>query len=303
MLADGVPSNIVDPAVTRAKTGVELQYISDKEVKKAILAVPEEEGKVLGAQWAAQATEIKDIFREGETDPKWFAYHARLYLGMKRLMEKHSCHAWSGCHNTGHLWDPEFTAPPCFAFVKLKDEGYPCGCEADQGALLAMIMLMYLAEAPADMGNCVIPTYTDDHMEDWQMPTPGPNIVIISHSVTPLKMDGFDKPAAPYAICGTHCSTCNAINNTVELRKGQPVTIARLGPGARTMFIARGTIDASYMTPVEGNRNAAYIRVRDRDDFYEKQSLVGNHLTYVYGDVVDDLAGLCKELGIEPVIA
>jgi L-fucose isomerase-like protein len=222
---------------------------------------------------------------------------------MKRLMEQHGCTAWSGCHDTGHMWDPEFTAPPCFSFVRLKDEGYPCGCEADQGALLAMIMLMYLAEAPADMGNCVIPTYTDNHMEDWQMPTPGPNIVIISHSVTPLKMDGFDKPDALYSICGTHCSTCNAINNYVELREGQPVTIARLGPVAKYMFIAEGIIDSTHMTPVEGNRNAAYIRVKDRDDFYEKQSLVGNHLTFVYGSVGDELADLCRELGIEPVIA
>ncbi len=57
------------------------------------------------------------------------------------------------------------------------------------------------------------------------------------------------------------------------------------------------------MTPVEGNRNATYIRIKDRDDFYEKQSLVGNHLTFVYGSVGEELASLCKDLGIEPVIA
>jgi len=300
MILSGIPTNIVDPALIKEKTGVEVEYYPLDRFYKKVREVPYDEVQATADEWIKGATKIEPVFREGEVDRKHIENSARIYLALKRVMEESGYTALSGCAAPGRAIPGHY--PPCFGFVVLKDMGVPCACEADMNALLAMIMLMYISGKPADMGNVLIPTYTDDHMEDWMIPNPGPNTIIISHSVTPTKMDGFDKPRSEYRICGTHCSACYGINSYVELRKGQDVTIARMGPKLDKMLIAEGVIEDTRMTIAEGNRNAVYIRVKNRDELFEKQSDFGNHLTYVYGKYAREMCELCRFLNIEPVL-
>ncbi|MCL4534394.1 MAG: hypothetical protein M1370_04450 [Bacteroidetes bacterium] len=300
-----VPTNIVDPRLIKDKIGIDATYVPLSRLKEIVESIPETEAQAVASDWVAKATEVSDVFREGETGPKWIAQEARLYLGLKQVVSSLGFTAISGCLGPCMGTPPIFEnqCRPCLAFTMLKDEGVPCGCEADQNTMLAMIMLMYLAGKPADMGNTLIPTYTDDHMEDWMVPNPGPDVIAISHAVTPTRMSGFDKPADPYSIRGAHCSWCYGTCGYVELKKGQEVTVARLGPRAERMLIAEGIIDSTHMTVVEGNRNAAYVKVKNRSDFFDKQSEFGNHLTFVYGREGDALGRLCQSFGIEPVFA
>jgi len=300
MIQSGVPTNIVDPALIKEKTGVDVEYYPLDRFFKKVKEIPDDEVRATAEEWIKGAAKIEPVFRKDEVDRKHIENSARIYLGLKRTMEESGYTAIAGCAAPGQAIPPHY--PPCFGFVVLKDMGVPCVCEADLNAGIAMIMLMYISGKPADMGNVLIPTYTDDHMEDWMIPNPGSNTIIISHSVTPTKMEGFDKPASEYRICGTHCSACYGINSYVELRKGQDVTIARVSPKLDKMLIAEGVIEDTRMTIAEGNRNAVYIRVKNRDDFFEKQSEFGNHLTYVYGRYGREMCELCRFLNIEPVL-
>lgn len=307
MVLDGIPTNIADPATLKQLTGVELTYFDWHVLGDIANSLPVGEVRALAQEWREGATDVSDLHRSGETSLEWMEAQVRLYLAYRHMMDERGFTAFSGCVTPDDVFGA--SCPPCYTFVRLKEEGVPAGCECDQNSLLSLMLLMYLSGKPGDMGNTLIPSYlddyttTDDHMEDWQIPTPGENVIAVSHSVTPTNMRGFDQPRHSYCVVGTHCDTCYGINTYVELDEGQEVTVARLGPKGEKMLIAEGTIDSTHMTVVQGNRNAVYIKVNDREEFIQKQTEVGNHLSFVYGHVGQDLANVCEYLGIEPLWA
>jgi L-fucose isomerase-like protein len=113
-------------------------------------------------------------------------------------------------------------------------------------------------------------------------------------------MDGVEKSAHPYMICGTFYSSdwLTPVTYT-QLKEGEDVTVARLSPLADKMLIEEGKIVRSVINPVGGVRNATYIKVNDSLGLYHKCADVGHHLVYTYGKHGKELTELCKNYEIE----
>ncbi len=298
-IGESVASNIYDPLLIKDKLGVEIEYYPVPYLKEDVKEVSDEDAEKLAKEWIEGAEEVKTLYRDDELDNKYWLNTAKLDIAIRRTMERAGATAAAGCE-AGVAVMPD--AVPCMTFIWLKDEGIPGVCEADMNAAIPMMMLMYIANKPGDMGNMLIPTGAE-HMEDFEVPNPDENTIIVTHSIVPRKMAGFDTEPSPYKIIGTHCDTCYGPNTVVELKKGQVVTLARLDPNITKMMLAKGTIKDSIFTPAQGNRECVYIDLGKKVvDFFDAAQDFGNHFVYVYGDHINAMSDLCCEFDIEPVI-
>jgi L-fucose isomerase-like protein len=182
-------------------------------------------------------------------------------------------------------------APFCLVLASLRDMGLPAGCESDAGATLTMLLLEYLADRPAYMGNLVLAD-------------PVRSLISVSHGCSPTRMFGRERPAKPYRLVHSHSAPPfsrdltggSGVTSYVDYGdQGQVVTLARLSHELDALFVARGEIVECRDTICD--RTTLTVRVADARDFVHKT--MGNHQVLIYGDFVDDLRGLCKVLGLE----
>lgn len=299
--ASSVVTNIHDPALIKEKTGIEIGYYSIEQLREDIKEISDEEGERIADEWFNGATSVRTLYRKDELNKKYRINSGRLELVIRKVLKTQKATAEAGC--VAGVVEPD--APACVTLTRLKDEGIPAACEADVNAALPMIMLMFVAEAPADMGNVYVPTGAE-HMMDLEVPNPDDNTIIAGHSVTPRKIKGFDSPPDEYEIIGTHCDTCFASNHVthMEIEPGQMATLARMNSKVDKLLLLKGKVTKSIMTPIQGNRQVTYFDLgKKASDFWGKYApSFGNHLTWVFGDHVEEMSLLCKELGIEPVI-
>lgn len=293
-----------DSVLIKERTGIEIAYYPPEKLREAIKEISDEEGEKVANDWFNGATSVRTLYRENELDKKYRINLGKLDIAIREAIKTQKATAVAGCGGPGSALSPD-RAPPCLTFTWLKDEGIPAVCQADISNALPMIMLMFVAEAPADMGNIYINTGAE-HMMDLEVPNPDANTVILGHSVTPRKMKGFDSTPNEYEIIGTHCDTCFGANHVThtEIEPGQMATLARMGPKCEKLLLIKGKVTKSGFTPQQGNRQVTYFDLgKSISDFLEENiSYLGEHLTWVFGDHVEEMSSLCKELGIEPVI-
>jgi L-fucose isomerase-like protein len=164
--------------------------------------------------------------------------------------------------------------------VTLRDSGIPAACEGDITALLTTMMMSYLSENSAFMGNIV-------------RIDPESNTTMISHDLVPFKMAGLDEDAKPFKLrnfAGTYGVTAYA-----ALDRGQEVTIARMSTDLEEMVALKGKIVDCRDTVL--SRITVTVSVNDAREFFHKAP--GCHQVVVYGDHLDELKGLCNLLGMK----
>ena len=110
---------------------------------------------------------------------------ARAYVTAKRLMATEQANAISmDC--LGMVGARLVPTPPCAAWTMLQDQGITCGCEADLYGAASLMMTSYLLDRPGYMNDPVPETYK--------------NLLIAAHCTSGTRLDGFDKPPAPYVL-------------------------------------------------------------------------------------------------------
>ncbi len=288
-----------DPVLVQEKTGIEIEYYPTQHLRETIKDISDEEGEKVADEWFSGATSVRTLYRKDELDKKYRINLGKLDIAIKNTIRTRKATAIAGCINDAL---PDH-APACISLTWLKDEGIPAVCQADISNAIPMIMLMFVAEAPADMGNLNINTGAE-HMMDLEVPNPDANTIVLAHSVTPRKMKGFDSTPDEYEIIGTHCSTCFGANHVTHIKTGGIATLARMGPKCEKLLLLKGKVTKSGFTPQQGNRQVTYFDLgKNASNFLEEYvSYLGEHLTWVFGDHVEEMSLLCKELGIEPVI-
>jgi L-fucose isomerase-like protein len=204
---------------------------------------------------------------------------ARLFLAMSDILAHRKANAMAiNCVELTALELP----PPCYAMTRLRDEGIHAACEADVSALLTMMMLGYVADGPAFMGNIV-------------GANPQSNVLMISHCVVPTRMAGFSQPPRPYTLRNYHGG--HGVTAHVELDMGQEVTIARLARNMDKIMLLRGElVDCRDTTTC---RTTISARVNDVRSFV--RCALGNHHAVVYGNHVGEIKALSDALGISAV--
>lgn len=117
-------------------------------------------------------------------------------------------------------------------------------------------------------------------------------------------MHGYDAPPLSYDIRNYTASGWGpTMRHDFRENKGQVLTMARVSPDAKTLFVARGTVVAGTGEQMSGCTQGVLFSVNDRKDFFQKQCNVGNHVPMVMADCFDQLVELGHLLGLNVVTA
>ena len=271
--------HLPDAELVTRKLGVEIVLVSGVEFLAEMRGIEEAKVDAVAREWATNAQAVTEPTQSD------ILQVARVYLATGKILKKMNAQAAAvGCLEMMYSFDLE---PPCFALAALRDEGIPASCEADVSALLTMLVLSYLANKPAYMGNVV-------------RADPENNLVMISHGCTPSRMGGLDQPPQPYTLVHSYSryfTRGSGLTSFVNLEKGRQVTVARMARNLDRICAAAGEIVGCRDTLCD--RTTLDLRVKDARQFFHNAP--GNHHVVVYGNHLAQLRGLCRILGMDLV--
>jgi L-fucose isomerase-like protein len=207
---------------------------------------------------------------------------ARVYVTAKRLMAAQQANAISmDC--LGMVGARLVPTPPCAAWTMLQDQGITCGCEADLYGAASLMMTSYLLDRPGYMNDPVPETYK--------------NLLIAAHCTSGTRLDGFDKPPAPYVL-RDHSESSLGVSTQVLWPVGQPATLVRL-TGPHEMIIDTGTVVSNVDTPPAGGcRTSVEIQM---DNIEDCRDVRGFHQVVALGNHRRILEGFCELYGIRHI--
>ena len=264
--------HLPDFELAEKKLGVTFSAVELRDLLARLPMIKDKEAEAVARHWRQEAKEVIEPSVSDLIDA------ARVYLAITRILEQEKANALGiNCLDMRRLGAP----PPCYALTRLRDQGVPSACEGDIIALLTMLLLEYLADAPSFMGNIV-------------GVIPDSNILRISHDVVPTKMPGFDQPANDYTLRNYH-DWNRGVTAYVELAHGQEVTIARFARNLDQVLILRGELVGCQDTVI--CRSTLSIKVRgDVREFVRR--CFGIHHVVVYGNLTAQIEALSELLGI-----
>ena len=158
--------HLPDFELAREKLGVQFSAVELRELVAQLPMVDNKEVQTVAERWMQEAKEVIEPSKSDVTEA------ALVYLALTKILKQEKANALA--INCLEMMRVLSAPPPCYALTRLRDEGVHAACEADVIALLTMMLLGYLTDAPAFMGNIV-------------GTIPESNILSISHCVVPTK--------------------------------------------------------------------------------------------------------------------
>jgi len=237
-----------------------------------------------------ETEEVKDIastFRKGAkkvVEPNWqdSVNSARAYTTAKRLMADEQANALSmDC--LGMVGARLVPTPPCGAWTILQDQGITAGCEADLHGATSMMLTSYLLDRPSYMNDPV--------------PETAKNLLIVSHCTSGTRLNGFDKPKAPY-ILRSHSESDLGVSVQVLWPVGAPVTLVRFS-NPHELIVDTGTVVSNVDTPPAGGcRTSVELKM---DNIEDSRDVLGFHQCVTLGNHLRTVEGFCQLYGIKIV--
>ena len=267
--------HLPDFELARRIFGVRFSSVELRELVALLPTIDSKKMNSIATIWEKEAVEVV------EPQQIDLCETARMYLALKILLAREKANAFG--INCLEMMRALKVYPPCYALTRLRDEGIHAACEADIVTLLTMMLLGYLSDAPAFMGNIVAAI-------------PASNTISISHDVTPTKMAGFDTPAKPYILRNYHWSP--GVTAHVELDIGQEVTLARLSRDLDKICLTSGKLVECRDTIA--CRTTISVNINDVRELVQRT--FGYHLAVVYGNQVKLTSELCHKIGIQAVV-
>jgi len=264
--------HLPDIELAEKKLGVTFSGVELRDLLAQLPLINNKEAEAVAKRWQQEAKEVIEPSKSDVVDA------ARVYLAITETLGREKANALAiNCLDMRRLEAP----PPCYALTRLRDQGIPSACEGDITALLTMLLLGYLAEAPSFMGNIV-------------GVIPDSNILRISHDVVPIKMSGFGRPANAYTLRSYH-DWSRGVTAYVELDHGQEVTVARLDRNLDQMLILRGElVDCQDTVACRST-----LSIKGRGDVREfVRRCFGIHHVVIYGNLTAQIEALSELLGI-----
>ena len=269
----------------------------------------------------ALADDLMGNAAECDMERKEILNSERFYITVKKMLDYYGCNAFAApCPDacaTRRLNEEHMTF--CLTHSLLGEMGVPSACEYDIPAALSIAILSTFADAPAYMGNTThdakamttgrygLPPFfhtdIDDKCLDVVKADPD-NVILTWHAVPRRNMRGWDAPKAPYAIRPFAASGFGAtLRYDFTQDAGTPITMCRISPACDKLFVAKGEIVGGVGYEDYSCSEGVFFRVKDGNDFFQKQLEVGNHVPLVYGDYFDQVVALGKQLGLEVITA
>ena len=254
--------------------GTTLHYIPSKRFPEEFKKVQEtDEVRAMAKYYTRNAKKIVEPKKQDILDA------AKNYIVCRRLMAAENCQGFSmDC--LGPVTRREIQ-PPCMAFSRLRDEGGLGTCEADWNAAISTRLTDLLFDRPGFM----------------QDPAPNTinNTLMGAHCTCATKLDGFDKPPAPF-ILRSHSESNIGVAMQVLWRIGQKVTIMKFqGPGS--IILGTGRVLRNIDTPPSGGcRTSVELEI---DDIPDSRDTRGFHQLFIYGDLELPFKAYCQLAGIK----
>ena len=185
MDSTSVPYVAVNEEDIYRHTGVRLQFRPIQELVDRLPGASESEARAEMERWKKDATEIV------ETNDERILYACRLYVLLKRILKEEQLDGMSIDCLSFTFGNAVALPHPCLSFTRLRDEGYSVPCEADVSGMLTSMLLEKIANRPSYTANI-------SEVKDEK------STVVLRHCVAPLKVMGYDAPAAPYRLRDYH---------------------------------------------------------------------------------------------------
>ncbi len=266
----------------KGKFGAEIRQIDLERMLDVYKSIKDSEAKAEADRWIKNAERIiepsrEDIFKS-----------SKLALAFEKLMDEEEATVMTvDCYGT--MWDRTIKLPayPCLGFARLNDKGLGGICESDLRSAMTHILFQGLVGRPGFISD---PTVDESQ-----------NSIILAHCMGTPKMDGPEKPAAPYKL-RTVMERREGVVPQVQMRIGQKVTQAIL-IGIDTLRYFTGEI---VYTPVSlqddrGCRTKITVRVDGNVINMWKNWTSGLHRQTCYGDITKELGFFCRFKEIEMV--
>ena len=227
-----------------------------------------------------------------EPSPQDMLEAAKMYVVARRLMEAEQCQGIA-VHCLPHVRD-KTTPPPCLAFSRLNDEGHVAACQADWPAALSLRLVWLLLDQPGFMQNISVNTVD--------------NLLIGAHCTSPLRLEGPEKPAFPFAL-RSHAESNLGVATQVFWPLDREITIMKFsderwgappedgGTAASSVLLGSGKVIRNIDNPPSGGcRTSLEVEVEDVDDVRSLHHL--HHQLFVLGDHKQKLRAYCELAGI-----
>jgi len=256
----------------REKFGTEIKQIDLARVERTYAAVSDSDARAEADRWIQGAVKVVEPSRED------IVKSCKLALAFERMLEEEDATVLTvDCY--GSMWDRTIKLPayPCLGFARLNNLGWGGICESDLDSAMTHIIFQGLAGVPGFI--------SDPTMDESK------NGIILAHCMGTPKMDGPDKPAAPYTL-RTVMERQEGVVPQVWMRVGQKVTQATLVGTDRLLYFTGEVIDAPDVD--RGCRTKIAVKLDGDAEKLWKNWSSGLHRVTAYGDLAKDLARFCR---------
>jgi len=264
------------------KFGTEIKAVTLEQTLDAYHAIPDRQAKAETERWIREAAQVvepseEEIFKS-----------CKLALAFEKLMDEEEATVMTvDCYGT--MWDKTIKLPayPCIGFTRLNNMGLGGICESDLQSAMTHIIFQGLVGKPGFISD---PTVDESN-----------NSIILAHCLGTTKMDGPNKPAAPYKLRNV-MERQEGVVAQVQMRIGQKVTQAIL-VGSDHLPYFTGEIIATPISLQDdrGCRTKITVRVDGNVTNLWKNWSDGLHRQTCYGDITQELAYFCRFKDIEMV--
>ncbi len=257
------------PGQVKDKFGTDISLVPLDRMLKVYESVSDQDARAEADRWTRNATAVvepsaEEIFKS-----------CKLALAFEKLMDEEQATVMAvDCY--GSMWR-KVPAYPCIGFARLNDMGLGGVCQSDLPCVMTHIIFQGLTGRPGFVCN---PTF--DFSNDS---------ATLIHCLGCTKMDGPDKPAAPYKLRSVMEREEGAVPQ-VFMRVGEPVTQAILDDMTSLRYFT-GKITAAPDTD-RGCRTKIAVKLDGRSEQLWRNWTAGIHRVSCYGELTRDLDRFCR---------
>ena len=257
------------PKDVKAKFGTEIALVSLDRMLNVYNSVPDADARAETERWTKNATAVvepsaEEIFKS-----------CKLALAFQKLMDEEKATVMTAdCYGSMYHRTPAY---PCIGFARLNDLGLGGVCQSDLPCAMTHIILQGLTGRPGFVCN---PTF------DFST-----NTTTLIHCLGCTKMDGPDKPAAPYKLRSVMERQEGAVPQ-VRMHIGQRVTQAILADMSTLRYFTGQISDVPETE--RGCRTQITVKLDGNAERLWQGYSAGIHRVSCYGDLSQDLARFCR---------
>lgn len=257
------------PQQVKAKFGTDFVLVSRERMLEVYNSIDDKDAKAEADWWTKNATAVvepstEEIFKS-----------CKLGLAFQKLMDQENATVMTvDCY--GSMWR-KIPAYPCIGFARLNDIGLGGICQSDLPCAVMHIIFQGLTGRPSFVCNPTFDFSTDS--------------ATLIHCLGCTKMDGPDKPAAPFKLRDVMERQEGAVPQ-VRMREGQEVTVA-IPDEMTAMRYFTGRITGIPETE-RGCRTQIKVKIDGNAETLWRNWTAGIHRVTCYGNQVKDLDRFCR---------